>query len=138
MRNLGDWAETHTHTILITTGFPKPIPVVVRKFDPKPGDVIHRFWNGGQKKRELPPYGLADIYRAASEYQSYISSYAFEAIVWDFGLGPDDEHSERAHRYHHLVRETYGAALRHFANLDVSETSLHSSSAFILLIVNSR
>lgn len=106
MKDLGreDWASDKTHTIEMSLGLcDAPVVLEVRKFRPLQGDVTARSWrdrNGVSMKTEIEPYALADIYKTAHEFRSYVSNNAYHAVR---------RYAENA-TVDQLVRRTYMAA----------------------------
>ncbi|KAH8652072.1 hypothetical protein BX600DRAFT_516155 [Xylariales sp. PMI_506] len=112
MRDLGeaDWADGNILTIQVSLGLcSSPIELNVRKFNPRPGDVLPRFWKdryGNQRTTYIEPYALANIDRSAQTFQQHITLNAFDA-VGQYANNPD---------VHELVRKTYKAAWNHMNN----------------------
>jgi hypothetical protein len=109
MKNLGvdDWAydDVPVRTIWISLGFCEPFQLRVRKFMPKPDDVVSRYWrdrNGDQHETPIAPYALEDIHKTSKAFGEYVvdSAGAFSAVD-RFTKDPN---------VHVLVKKTYMTA----------------------------
>ncbi|KAH9884271.1 hypothetical protein F4778DRAFT_787894 [Xylariomycetidae sp. FL2044] len=111
MRDLpaGGWSGNTIHTIdirlpLCSTNVLSPLlKVRVRKFEPRKGDVLTKYYLLNQKQEEipLPPFALADIRATAEVYKQYVQDSAvgvLEQYKNDVRPGEDE-----------LIGRTYGA-----------------------------
>ena len=59
-----------------------PMTVKVRKFKPRDGDVIEKFWNDNGTPRPVPlaPYCLADIHQTADAFAEYLFKTAPQGL----------------------------------------------------------
>jgi hypothetical protein len=113
MRNVGDWVDNNIRTIQISLGLcTKNITLKVRKFNPREGDELCRFWidgSGHKRGKLLQPYALADIHETAESFKAYVNENAIDSMRSALAVkesGP-------------LIRETYEWAFRHYASMSV-------------------
>lgn len=83
MKNLQDrFLGGRTRVIAFTSDVcDTPIEVEVVRFKPRQGDITKRYWTKVQKNQliyesqELAPYCLADIHKAAEEFEEYMDEH---------------------------------------------------------------
>ena len=113
--DISNWDSSELRTIKVTQGYsPNGMTLVVRRFKPSPGDMLHRSWVDGTTKKSvlLPPYAIVDIEAATQAYKEYINQEGpqfFNSI-----LDPNDR----------IIRETYSQAIyaSNHANVSIPQT----------------
>jgi hypothetical protein len=113
LTDIDGWATVQVRTIQLSLGVcSTPITIKVRKFKPRPGDVICRRWRDGNmiKQTNLEPYALVNIRQSASDVIGYLNENAVRSL----------EHMSRDGGTSDIVRETFGWAVRHYRALWVS------------------
>jgi len=78
---ISSWASSELRTIQVTQGHsPRGFTLVVRKFNPLPGDSLRRSWVHGTIKKSvlIPPYAIADMEAATQTYKDFINQEGLE------------------------------------------------------------
>ena len=73
--DIGSWASSDIRTICVTEGYTgQSVRLLVRRFQPQPGDSLERSWvsKGVKKSVPIPPYAIVDMEAARSEFDGYI------------------------------------------------------------------
>jgi hypothetical protein len=104
LEDMSDWASPEIRRIQTTEGFSSvPLELEVRKFVPKEGDVLERYWwtqDRIKRSMSVPAFAIANVNAARRDYENYINQGGAEFFKgW---LKEKDE----------LLVKTYNAAIQ--------------------------
>jgi hypothetical protein len=83
MKNIVDWASPEIKVAELTHGWSGvTYRLNLRRFVPKPGDILRKTWMDGpvKKSHDIPAYGIVDMQEAAVELARYCSWAMFPAV----------------------------------------------------------
>lgn len=112
IKEITEWASTEIKTIRVTQGFGGAwYELEVREFKPIDGDVLEKVWNdkGVIKSHKIPPYGLANMKKAACVLQKFTEECIGAYIAGIVGHSDD------------LLWNTYVMAFRQADEAQVSD-----------------
>lgn len=92
IKEITEWASSEVKTIRVTQGFGGAwYELEVREFKPVDGDVLQKFWNdrGVVKSHMIPPYGLANMEKAACVLREFVDKYIGAYISGIVGRSDD-------------------------------------------------
>jgi hypothetical protein len=75
IKEITEWTSSEIKTIRVTQGFGGAwYELEVREFKPVDGDVLDKVWNdkGVVKSHKIPPYGLANMKKAACTLRKFV------------------------------------------------------------------
>jgi hypothetical protein len=110
IKEITGWASSEVKTIRVTQGFNASYKIEVRKFTPIDGDVLEKFWDdkGVVKSHKIPPYGVADMNKAARILRKFVEECCGAYITGMIGRSDD------------LLWNTYLMAFKHSVESQVS------------------
>jgi hypothetical protein len=80
LKDITEWASPKIRRIRTTEGFSSvPLELEVRKFVPKEGDVLERYWwtqDRIKKSMSVPAFAIANVNAARRDYENYINGGA--------------------------------------------------------------
>ena len=114
IKEITGWASSEVKTIRVTQGFNASYKIEVRKFTPIDGDVLEKFWDdkGVVKSHKIPPYGVADMNKAARILCKFVEECCGAYITGMIGRSDD------------LLWNTYLMAFKHSVEAQVSRETL--------------